>query len=190
AERRDARRDLGWNSAPQVDEVLARVELQCQRAGRKVERGGQRLQLLRASFDLLRPSPDRLDRCADREWRAEPVENASAVRRHLQIAAIARRTLLLQERVVDPLQIERSRRKQREKREEHTEQERSAQPRQLRCRYRAACAHRNHRELPSMTWMRPGPGSCIFNCSRAIFSIRAGIAHVLCSSCSWPYSTS
>src|SRR5207249_2504111 len=125
-----------------------------------------------------------------RERRAEPVEDASAMRRHLEIAAIARRTLLLQERVVDPLQVERSCRKQHEKREEHAEQERSAQPGKVRRRHRAACAHRNHRDLPSMTWMRPGPGSCIFNCSRANFSIRAGIAQVLCSSCSWPYSTS
>src|SRR5207249_8601729 len=46
AERRDARRDLGGSSALQVDEVLARVELHRQRAGRKVKRGGQRLQLL------------------------------------------------------------------------------------------------------------------------------------------------
>src|SRR5205807_9763112 len=64
---------------------------------------------------------------------------------------IARRTLLLQERVVDPLQIERSRGKQREKREEHAKQERSTQPRQLRRRCRAGCAHRNHREPPSTT---------------------------------------
>ena len=28
---------------------------------------------------------------------------------------------------------------------------------------------------------RPAPGNCICNCSRAIFSTRAGIAHVDCS---------
>ncbi len=34
------------------------------------------------------------------------------------------------------------------------------------------------------------PGCCIFSCSRAIFSTRTGMAHVDCSSCSWPNSVS
>ena len=36
----------------------------------------------------------------------------------------------------------------------------------------------------------PFLGKCICNCCAAIFSMRAGMAKVLCSSCSWPHSTS
>src|SRR3989338_4808197 len=48
--------------------------------------------------------------------------------------------------------------------------------------------------LPSgstrINWTCPFLGNCICSCCAAIFSTRAGVAHVLCSNCNCPHSTS
>ena len=192
-QRGDVRGRLRRNRFFQVDEVAALRELLFERGGRHVQRRGERLQLVRRRVDLIGPRPYRLDRRADRERIAEAVDDAAAMRRHLDVAAVARAALLLQEAVVDALQIERAT-------EQSGKQQKQAAEDQRRAQAAAAAARPAHCVLNVCANLiaaplrrlrrRAGAGNCMRNCSRAIFSTRAGIAQVDCSICSCPYSTS
>ena len=113
---------------------------------------------------------------------------------------MARAALRLQELVVDPLQVQRAREQPDEQQRERAEHERRAQARQrerrrvaLRSAAPAASAPRSSRGSACRQRddsVRAAVGSCMRSCSRAIFSTRAGMPHVDCSSCSWPYSVS
>ena len=115
AECRDARGDFGRDRALEVDETRPRHRAAPPaRPAPGRERRPARVSCGRGRLDLVRPRPDRLDRRADRERLAEPVEDASAVRRNLEVPAVARRALFLQKFVVDPLQVQRPRDEQAE----------------------------------------------------------------------------
>ena len=91
----DVRSRLRRDRFFQVDEVAALRELLFERGSRQVQRRSQRLQLVRRCVDLVGPRPYGLDRRADRERIAEAIDDAAAMRRHFDVAAVARAALLL-----------------------------------------------------------------------------------------------
>ena len=182
---------------------LVRVELRRDPLRRRLEDARE---LARAASgdasNLSGKRPQRLHRRRQRERLAEAVDDAAAMRGHLELARVARAALRLQELVVDPLQVDRAADQAGEQQRERAEHDRRAQPRQRKRRRCGACARAAQRAAPASlrapparpacarSRCAPRVGSCMRSCSRAIFSTRAGMPHVDCSSCSWPYSVS
>src|SRR6185437_10835069 len=129
-QRGDVRSHLRRDRLFQVDEVAALGELLLERARRQIEGGGERLQLVGCRIDLVGPGPHRLDRRADRQRIAEAIDDAAAMRGHLDVAAVARASLLLKKSVVDLLQIKRAAAQSDQEQKQAAEDQRSAQARQ------------------------------------------------------------
>ncbi len=108
-ERGDAGGDFRRDLLREEYEIAAVVELLGKRLRRRLERECEQRPLVRRHLDLSGKGPDRLHRRGDRERLAGAIDDAAAMGRHLDLAAVARAPLLLQERVVDPLQIQRAR---------------------------------------------------------------------------------
>ena len=129
AQRRNARGDFGWDRFLQIHEVLAPAELCGECVGRDLQGRRQRAKAFGCGLDFLRPRPDRLHRCADRQRITQSIENPSAVRGHFQVAAVARRSLLLQKVLVEALQVKRAPREKHEEEEQAAENQRRAKRR-------------------------------------------------------------
>ena len=104
-QRRDALGDFRRHLLREEDEIVAVLELLRERLRRRLERPRELRELLRRRVDLAGKRPDRLHRRRDRERLAGAIDDAAAMRGQLDFTAVARAALLLQERVVDPLQV-------------------------------------------------------------------------------------
>ena len=136
-----------------VDKVTALSQFLIERRRRHLQRSRERAQLIGRRHDLVRPSPNRLHRRADRERIAETVDDAASMRRNVDLAAVARAALLLQKVVVDALQVERAAKQSQQKDKQAPKDQRRAKPRKLRRRIcgRVRRALRLHRRSRSRT---------------------------------------
>src|SRR2546430_12418264 len=116
------------------------------------------------------------------------------MRRHLELTAVARAALFLEKDIVQPLQVDGTRGEHGEGEKQRAEQDGRTETRQRERRRLAARKRRRvgpHRFAPAGTIStRDAFGNSMPSAERAIFSTRAGIAHVDCSSCNWPNSVS
>src|SRR5262249_22321788 len=161
------------------------IELAGERRARRLQQRGELRSLRGRRVEPRGERPQRFHRRRDRERLAHPVDDPAAMRRNLELAAVARAAFLLPARLVEALQAQRARREHAEGERERAEYDRRAEPRQRGC----GCSP--HRSPPPRTIStREGGGSSMPSEPRAIFSTRAGMAHVDCSSWSCPYSVS
>ena len=129
--------DFGRDRPFHIDEVTALRQFLIQQRGRHLQRSRERVQLIRRRHDLIRPGPDRLDRCADRERLAESIDDATSMRGNVDLAAVARAALLLQKVMVDALQVQRAAEQPDQEGKQAAEDQRRTQSRKLRRRVRA-----------------------------------------------------
>ena len=192
AQLRHARRRLGRNLAPEVDEVL-RIpgQLLLELARHHVEERGKPLPLRWRSFHVLGNRPNRLHRRRDREGVAVAVEDPAARGGHFEQARVARVALFLQESGFQRLQVDRARNEHAEGGEKREQHEACAPDRQAHQRGRGRGAHwRAAASRSSITRTRRGSGARRPRVPEAILSTRACSPQVLDSSCSCPYSIS
>src|SRR5439155_1145701 len=131
-QRRRAVGNFGCDGLLEIDEIAVLGELLRQRRRRHVERGGKLAQLLRRCANPVRPGPYSLHRRAYREGLPKAIDDASAMRRDVEVAAVARTALLLQEIVVEALQIERAAEKSGKEHKQRAEDHPRTQSRELR----------------------------------------------------------
>src|SRR5205823_1841280 len=102
-ERVDALGKLGSNALLEVREFVGSVEFPVKRSRCQLERLRQRVHLSRRDVHSAWPRYDRLYGRADGERVAKTIDDTSAMRRNLDLAAVSSRSLFLQKIVVDPL---------------------------------------------------------------------------------------
>ncbi len=102
----DTGSDLRRNLLREEHEVAAVVEFPGERLWRRFQRQREQRALVGRRVDLSGKGPDGFHRSGDRERLAGTIDDAATMRRHFDLAAVARAPLLLQKRVVDPLQVE------------------------------------------------------------------------------------
>jgi hypothetical protein len=180
--------------AYEVDELAVEVagDAPCEPVLVAVEHLRKLGEVLRVLRQLARVGPDRIDRRADREWLAIAVEHHAAVGRQLHVAQDAGVPLSREEVLVNDLQVNRARQQRNTAQRQQRADEPQAPAADLGRGSVAGVVVANRGAAFHGCTMRSSVacGVTMPRSSCATCSTRPCVAHVLCSSCSWPHSMS